>query len=186
MPLVNLSGSNYTIFIVDIPVENISSDPYGMRYVDVYVYSYYQNPNEVFLYATGVPDNVSYYFSNDSVIPNSSTKLFLDLNGVNAGNYTIEVCGTNGVYTDCDSFVLNVEEYKTPEIMQLLSSEVFVAMLILGTIGMYISSVAPEIGYSISALSLVITAIKYPNLMAIMIVLMAMLIVYAIRKLLFG
>ena len=133
------------------------------------------------------------------VIPNTTNDTVINAvlhisvpSHIPAGRYDIRIksrgCG-GGTCSDSD-FVITVnvleKEHKMPEIMQLLYSEVFVAMLILGTIGMYVSSVAPEIGYSISALSLVITAIKYPNLMAVLIVSMAMLVVYAIRKLLFG
>jgi len=173
-------------FYIDVTPSHTSVAKGYDAYFNVHV-SHVGTPQQVYLNVSGIPSNSTYDLGQTTIIPDGTTTLRIHTHDdTPVGNYTITVCGYAGLIQKCDSATLEVKEYETPEIMQLLSSEVFVAMLILGSIGMYVSSVAPEIGYSISALSLIITAIKYPTVMAIMIVSMAMLVVYAIRKLLFG
>jgi len=138
----------------------------------------------VTLSVSGLPSNTDYSIIPSVVTPPSSSTLTISTtDDTPTGNYTVQVCGNSDSITRCDSFTLEVKE--APALMKLLNSGTFIFIIVMGSVGALVSRASPYIGYSLMVLSLVMLAIKYPTVMAIMILSIAMLIVYAIARLIF-
>ena len=138
----------------------------------------------VTLSVSGLPSNTNYVIIPSVVTPPSSSTLTISTtDDTPTGNHTVQVCGNSNSITRCDSFTLEVKE--APALMKLLNSGTFIFIIVMGSVGALVSRASPYIGYSLMVLSLVMLAIKYPTVMAIMILSIAMLVINAIARLIF-
>ena len=182
---IPLAFSDDFDFNVSISPEKRSITPgnVGSFTIDVTLVSGTAEP--VNINVSGIPPSSSYVLSSTTLTPPGRAYLNIyTTSNTPAGNYTITACAYTDEKIRCDDAILEVKSVEHPKVLDFLSDPLFVLFLIIAGIGTYLTRNTPWIAFALLLLPIIYAALKYLEISAFLVLIIAFTIVYYLKRVL--